>query len=231
MRDFMMPFRYARKSTRVRVGALLVVVLLAAGVTFALGTSSATPSFFQECMRPFTQSERESGEQWLKEKIASQEKECRYLAYLNETITPSQEQEGLEKFRATHKPGELSTGSGGTRVTKIVDRPQPPPGVPFFQATSHWVGSIDGQWYTVWAGATAGPPTKGVVRDIESAVVVYQQPVNLDSTESGSPMRTYSPPGGDGEPLRITAASDGVLTLQTSTGETMSFDVATRTFG
>lgn len=222
--------RNAAKSTRVRVSAVLLALLLAGGLTVALTTSNATSSFFQECMRPFTQSEREGGEQWLKEKIASQEKECRYLANLNETISPQQEQEAKERARAKHKPGALATGTLPRRVTGIENGsgggPAGMSGV--FLATGHWVGLADGKWYIVWAGAKRVPPNEAPV---ESAVVVRLQPQKLGSAENGTFVGTYGTPAGERQPLTIAAANEGVLTLKTSTGQTLTFNVATRTFG
>ncbi|HXN37481.1 MAG TPA: hypothetical protein VN892_05550 [Solirubrobacteraceae bacterium] len=225
-----MRLRNIAKSTRVRVSAVLLALLLAAGLTVALTVSSAAPSAFQECMGAFTQSEREGGEQWLKEKIASQEKECRYLAHLNETISPQQDREDKERARATLKPGALATGTLPQRVTGIENGSGGgPPGMSgVFLATGHWVGLVGGKWYIVWAGAKRVPPSE---EPVESAVVVYLQPQKLGSAETSTFVGTYGTPAGERQPLTIAAANEGVLTLKTSTEQTLSFDVATQTFG
>jgi hypothetical protein len=40
----------------------------------------------------------------------------------------------------------------------------------------------------------------------------------------------YPPPGGGTQPLTITAYTGNVLTVKTSTGSSLSFNVATRSF-
>jgi hypothetical protein len=97
-----------------------------------------------------------------------------------------------------------------------------------FLATGHWVGLAGGKWYIVWAGAKRVPPSEAPV---ESAVVVELQPQQLGSAENDTFVGTYGTPAGERHPLTIAAANEGVLTLTTSTGQTLSFDVATRTFG
>lgn len=226
--NFKMWLRKATRSTRVRIGALLAGGLLIAGLVLALETSSATNSSFNECIGQFSSSERESGPQPIKEKIAGVEEECRHLAVINESITPAQEQEAKEKFRARHKRGELNPGPEAPPETGIIDSREPPLGrKTAFRVENVWSGEVEGQWCIVYAGAKTSPENE----DGPPEVLVYRSPIAPNSSEPNTFVGAYHPPGNERTPLTITAASGDVLTLQTSTGATVSFDVATRTFG
>ena len=227
--DFKRWLRKATRSTRVRVGALLAGGLLIAGLVLALETSSATnSSFYNECIGQFSSSERENGPQPIKEKIAGVEEECRHLAVINESITPAREQEAKEKFRARHKRGELNPGPEAPPETGIIDSHEPPLGrKTVFRVENVWSGEVEGQWYIVYAGANTSPENGHG----HPEVLVYRSPTTPNSSEPNTFVGAYSRPGHERTSLTITAASGGVLTLQTSTGATVSFDVATRTFG
>jgi hypothetical protein len=235
MKDVTTQLRKLARSKRIMIGGILVVAAAAAGSTVALTTSGATTSFYATCMEPSTQHEREDGQEWLKLKIAAEEKECSYYAKLHETISPGEEREAKAKFRAAHPPTAVTPQaeeeSAGRRVTGIVEGPQTPPrnpGEPYFFSVSHWTGQVNGRWYIVWAGATTEAPNPdGKTGGISSGVVVGLEPAKISSGEAAKIVGIFPAPGGDREALNVAAASGSTLTLQSPGGETSSFDVAT----
>jgi hypothetical protein len=62
-------------------------------------------------------------------------------------------------------------------------------------------------------------------------VLVYLTPRSLDSPDPNTLSGGYDPPGDKQTSLRITGAAGDVPTLETHTETTLTFDVATRTFG
>jgi len=96
-----------------------------------------------------------------------------------------------------------------------------------FAATGHWTGEVDGRWYEVYAGAKVDPVSEAATR---SELLVFSAPAAPQGDESSRLLGTFAPPGGGTEPLTITGANGDVLEVQTSTGETLRFDVATQSF-
>ena len=226
------------RSTRVRAGLILLAALLTAGLVLgiALGTSGATKtSYYQECANKFGTSERAADPQWLKEKIAQEDEECEHLAAINESISPTEETEAKERFRASHKRGELNPEPESSPVTGIIDSREAPLGrKETFRATNHWTGQVEGQWYVVYAGARTSPEdgAPGNSEDGRAEVLVYHTPDSSDSAEPNTFVAAENPSAAaERTPLTIIRASGGILTLETDTGAMMTFDVATHSFG
>ncbi len=90
-----------------------------------------------------------------------------------------------------------------------------------FVTLDSWSGEVDGQQYSVYAGAEVRPPNGVAIR---SELVVF------DGPSPGGYDGSFAPPGGGREPLRIVAAHGDLLDVSTSAGRLLSFDVAQRAF-
>lgn len=216
-----MTFRNILSSRKRRLTALLSGIVLAVVCLIAIGASGASTSFFAECLRPFH--EGQGGE-----KALLQERECRLLATLKERhLTSAQRKAAKAEFRATHKP--YAESPEPARITGISVGPAAPDGLnQVFHSRATWTGEVDSQWYIVYAGAKASPDTNENVR---SEVLVFRAPPTFRTGESNALVGAYNPPGDEREPLTIAAATGDVLTLRTTAGTLLSFDVATRSFG
>jgi hypothetical protein len=125
-------------------------------------------------------------------------------------------------------PGHAGGPVPPQRITGLQQGPGGPPGTNMvFTSTGSWIGKVDGQWYHIYAGAKATPGTGQTVR---SELLIYLGPKHINTTEREHQIGTAIPPEGGTRPLKITAASGSLLTIQTATGATLKFNVATQAF-
>jgi hypothetical protein len=120
----------------------------------------------------------------------------------------------------------LVGGHGGKADGVVRPGGEDPPGTGHtFASFGSWLGSVDGRKYVVFAGAKTLPSIDKAVR---SEVLVYYIP----SSRGAHPVYdgAFTPPDSGRQPLRITAAHGDILTIETSTGASLHFDVAMRSF-
>jgi hypothetical protein len=205
-------------SGRAAWAALAAVALLTGGVIVAGSAGSGPrPTFLTNCLA--LTAGLEDG------KLARRERECRRREAASSGVTLAQALERKAQLRAHPQRAELAPS---TRLTGLVNDRQGPAGTnQTFHSTSHWAGNVDGQWYIVYAGAAAAPDTNENTRP---ELRIYKEPTDLNSGEPNVLVGSYTPPGGGHQPLTIASASAGVLTIRTSTGAMLSFDVGQRVF-
>ena len=88
-----------------------------------------------------------------------------------------------------------------------------------FSATNLYQGYVNSQWVYIYAGEAW---TNAAAQQGQGALRIYDSHMAL--------VGSYDAPGG-AQSLRITGAQGGVLTLTTNTGATLTFNLATHTFG
>jgi len=110
--------------------------------------------------------------------------------------------------------GSAATGTPPSHLEGIFVDTGAPASTMDIRATTRWTGQVDGDWYSVWAGASGTSPAAG-------AVLVLP----LDSA-SGSKGALVALPGAG--LLHITAASHGVLTCTDAHGIRHTFSVRSR---
>jgi hypothetical protein len=109
------------------------------------------------------------------------------------------------------------------RTAGITDMHQGPFPASSFDVRDFYQGPAQGTWLLVYAGATTNPVDGSVAR---GALNVYAEP------QVGGPMTfvgTFQAPAGTGA-LAVTAASGARLTLRTSRGGELTFNLATHRF-
>jgi hypothetical protein len=203
------------------MGLIATVAAIAAVLIATIGASGTSPSFFDRCVGGLRG--EISGE-----KLALIENECRSREAAGASMSASQIQEQKARILSqfTHSPKRTSLTP--TRVTGLIPGPAVPIGRNLtFHATGSWAGNVSGQWYLVYAGAKADPASNENTR---AELLVYKEPINLASSEEDQLIGAYTPPEGGQEPLTIARVSGNVLTIGTSTGSRLLFDVSTRSF-
>jgi hypothetical protein len=205
------------KKTWLGIGAVTMIATIGLVSALSAGSTSTRPSFLENCL---ALTPGVGGE-----KLARRERECRRREAASAHITLAQDLEEKAKLRATRYSPETATP---TRLTGLVSDPQGPIGTnQTFHATGHWVGEVEGQWYLIYAGAKASPDTN---QDTRSELLVYKEPAEVGVGDEHIFVGAYVPPAGGTEPLTITSASESTLSLRTSTGATLSFNVVQRAF-
>jgi hypothetical protein len=138
------------------------------------------------------------------------------------------EQNMLAKEQAEHpvKPsysaGQSAAVAAGNqpaqqRSAGITNIRQGPFSPATFEVQDMYQGQADGTWVLVYAGATS---------NATGALSLYAEP------QVGGPMTalgTFAAPAGTG-PLTVTAASGSLLTLSTSQGQRLTFNLATHQY-
>jgi hypothetical protein len=107
-------------------------------------------------------------------------------------------------------PGSVARGIHAVGVV------QAPGSMPDFEVQNVWVGSIDGNWISLYAGALHSDPRQGAL------MLVAVLPDRLDQQRFVVPLSQGA--------LRITAENVQRLTLTSPTGTTYFFDVLARRF-
>lgn len=93
-----------------------------------------------------------------------------------------------------------------------------------FLSNSTWSGVVDGLWVQIYAGADeTGPAPVGELRGISMPVNPNDNPTESD------PLGTFMPPSAESG-LSLTDVHGDVLTVTAPSGDTYSFDVATKTW-
>lgn len=92
--------------------------------------------------------------------------------------------------------------------------------------SSFWEAPIGGTWYLAYAGGRPDDPASTDTVS-QGSVAVYTQ--GADPNSSPAFQGFFAAPSAGGA-LIITAVSGGVLTLQSASGETLTFDVVTHKF-
>jgi hypothetical protein len=203
------------------MGLIATLAAIAAVSIATIGASGTSPSFFDRCVGALRG--EISGE-----KLALIENECRRREAAGAGMSASQIQEQKARIlnQFTHSPKRASLTP--TRVTGLIPGPAVPIGRNVtFHATGSWVGNVSGQWYLVYAGAKADPASNDSTR---SELLVYKEPANLASSEEDQLIGAFIPPEGGQEPLTITSARGNMLTIKTSSGGKLLFNVVTRDF-
>jgi hypothetical protein len=208
----------------VALAGMLVGVLVIA-IPGDAGSPSIT-SFYLKCMEPW--------ENYPAEKREVFEHECHVREEASRDMTPAKmraEEEALHATRAARFAAAAAQEAAEPqpeRITGLQQGPGGPPGTNMvFTSTGDWIGEVNGQWYQIYAGAKATPGSGQTVR---SELLIYLGPKNINTTEREHQIGTAVPPEGGTRPLKITAASGSVLTIETATGSTLKFNVATQAF-
>lgn len=147
-------------------------------------------------------------------------------------IEAAQAQLAKEKSEHRAKPsyatGQRAAAAGRnataqTRTAGITDMHQGPFSATSFDVRDFYQGPAQGTWLLVYAGGTTNPNTGAVAR---GALNVYAEPqVGGAITFVG----TFQAPAGTGA-LAVTAASGDQLTLRSTQGGELTFNLATHTF-
>jgi len=209
------------------IGVAIAIAGAIAAVTATGRASGPAPSaFFLKCVEPYSAHEGEA--------LADVEHECHVREEASRGMTPAKmraEEEALHATRAARlaaSAAQEAAEPAPERITGLQQGPGGPPGTNMvFTSTGSWIGEINGQWYHIYAGAKATPGSGETVR---SELLIYLGPKNINTTEREQQIGTAVPPEGGTLPLKITAASGSVLTIETGTGSTLKFNVATQAF-
>lgn len=112
-------------------------------------------------------------------------------------------------------------------LTGIVASHQAPFSASWFSVENAWTGRVNGQYYTVYAGQKLYPGTGGTP---EAGVVVYSDPANVFGGSQPHEVGLYLSATGT-SPLRIVSVHGALLSLVSSSGRSMTFNVSAKTFG
>jgi hypothetical protein len=207
---------------RTIVITLFVSVVLAAvtagGFVVSMGGVAASSGtvFLADCLRL---TPHVSGD-----KLAMRERECRKREAATSHVNVTADVERKAQLRAASH----SIAPAPARVIGVVVDHQGPVGTnQTFHATSHWAGEVDGRWYLVYAGARANPASN---QNTQSELRVYREATELNGGGPNVFIASYVPPDGESQPLTIMSATASVLTIGTSTGATLTFNVEHRAF-
>ena len=118
------------------------------------------------------------------------------------------------------RPEAIPARAGGL-ITGLEQSPLPPTE---FLSNSTWSGVVDGLWVQIYAGADeTGSASAGELRG-------FSMPVNPnDNPTESDPLGTFTPPNAESG-LSLTGVQGHVLTVTAPSGDTYSFDVATKTW-
>lgn len=129
------------------------------------------------------------------------------------------------------KSGGPATHAGGTpsRQAGILDIRQGPVPASVFSVNNEWQGPVNGSgntWLVVWAGSELdGGSAPGA-----PGVIVHQQSPSADGTGfDDRVVGTFTDPAADG-PLTITGVQGTLVELQSPSGKSFSFDLASDRF-
>jgi hypothetical protein len=211
----------------ISIGVAIAIAGAIAVIAVPGHASGPAPSaFFLKCVEPYSGHEGEA--------LADVEHECHVREEHSRGMTPAKmraEEEALHASRTARFAAAAAQEAAEPqpeRITGLQQGPGGPPGTSqVFTSTGQWIGEVNGQWYQVYAGAKATPGSGETVR---SELLIYLGPKNINTTEREHQIGTAIPPEGGTLPLKITAASGSVLTIETGTGSTLKFNVAAQAF-
>jgi hypothetical protein len=112
-------------------------------------------------------------------------------------------------------------------LTGIVASHQAPFPASWFWVDNAWTGQVDGQYYTVYAGQKEHPSSGGTA---EAGVVVYSDPANVFGGSQPREVGVYLSATG-ASPLRIVSVHGALLYLVSSSGQLVTFNVSSKSFG
>jgi len=200
-----------RNHPRVLVAGLGAAALIAAGAGFAYASVSGPPSSpaggclgLPACPGSHISPQKAAKFRRLEEAMAA--------ARQHPAVKPA----------AYHVPAQQPAAA---RVSGVVDAHQSPFPSTEFTVSNSWQGPVAGRWIVAFAGTWAGLSDSSHT----GTVALFDEPVNPNSAPYFNLIGVYHAPKGD---LGLTVVSyrGGVLTLKTTTGAAVRFDVASHSF-
>jgi hypothetical protein len=150
-------------------------------------------------------------------------KQARIEALQNRLAKEKSEHRAKPSHAAAVRAAGAANVATQRRTAGITDMHQGPFPASSFDVQDFYQGPAQGTWLLVYAGATTNPDTGAVAR---GALNVYAEP------QVGGPMTfvgTFQAPAGTGA-LAVTAAAGERLTLRSSRGGELTFNLATHRF-
>lgn len=110
------------------------------------------------------------------------------------------------------------------RTAGIIDMQQGPFSPMVFQSRNFWMGPLSGQtWVLVYAGQLQRPTPQG-------ALYVEREGRAANGQFTFTPMGYFRAPGGSSAALKVVAWHGVMVSLDTTLGQALQFDVATDTY-